>query len=110
MGYKNAARLNIAKRQRTVKKVLYVFYYFTTMVQLYNYLFQRAESSQKHSLKEVVLKKLKAHFERHRPKTGLEYMYLQPLHDNAPAHKACIVTEFLESEKVNVLPRPPFFT
>ena len=29
------------------------------------------------------------------------------LHDNAPAHKARIVTEFLESENVNVLPHPP---
>ena len=29
------------------------------------------------------------------------------LHDNAPAHKARIVTDFLESEKVTVLHRPP---
>ena len=53
-----------------------------------------------------VLKKLRAHFKRRRPKTGLKYLRL--LHDSVPAHKARIVTEFLESEKVNVLPHPPF--
>ena len=56
--------------------------------------------------KNVVLKKLKAHFKKHSPKTRLKYFCL--LHDNAPAHKARTVTEFLESEKVNVLPHPPF--
>ena len=56
--------------------------------------------------KNVVLKKLKAHFKRRRPKAGLKYLRL--LHDNAPAHKARIVTDFLESEKVNVLPNSPF--
>ena len=56
--------------------------------------------------KNVVLKKLKAHFKRRRPKTGLKYFRL--LHDNAPAHKAHIVTEFLKSKKVNILTRPPF--
>ena len=56
--------------------------------------------------KSVALNKLKAHFGRRRPKTRLKYLRL--LHDNAPAHKACIVTEFLESEKVKVLPHPPF--
>ena len=56
--------------------------------------------------KNVVLKKLKAHFKRRRPKTGLKYLSL--LHDNATAHKVRIVTEFLESEKVNVLPHTPF--
>ena len=56
--------------------------------------------------KNIVLKKLKAHFKRHSPETGLKYLCL--LHDNAPTHKARIVTEFLESEKVNVLPHPPF--
>ena len=52
------------------------------------------------------LKKLKAHFKRCCPKTGLKYLRL--LLDNAPAHKTLIVTEFLEFEKVNVLPHPPF--
>ena len=56
--------------------------------------------------KMLFLKKLKAQFKRRRTKTGLKYLRLK--HDNAPAHKAGIVTEFLESEKVNVFPHPPY--
>ena len=56
--------------------------------------------------KNVVLKRFKVYLKRCHPKTGLEYLCF--LHDNAPAHKAKILTEFLESKKVNVLPYPPF--
>ena len=52
--------------------------------------------------KNVLLKKLRAHFKRVRPNTGLKHLRL--LHDRAPAHTVHI----LESEKVNVLLRPPF--
>ena len=54
--------------------------------------------------KNVVLRKLKNYYKSRRPKTGLKYVRL--LHDNAPAHKARIVTDFLESEKVTVLLHP----
>ena len=54
----------------------------------------------------VDLKKLNVGFKRRRPKTGLEYLRL--LHDIALAHRARTETEFLESEKVNVLPHTPF--
>ena len=56
--------------------------------------------------RDVALRKLKKVYKRRRPQTGLKYLRL--LHDNAPAHKACIVTEFLESEKVKVLHHPPY--
>ncbi len=56
--------------------------------------------------KNVVLRKLKKYYQKRRHKTGLKYVRL--LHDNAPAHKARIVTDFLESEKVTVLPHPPY--
>ena len=56
--------------------------------------------------KNVVLRKLKNYYKSRRPKTGLKYVRL--LQDNAPAHKARIVTDFLESEKVTVLPHPPY--
>ena len=56
--------------------------------------------------KNVVLIRLKVHFKRRRPKTGLKHLRL--LHDNAPAHKARIVTEFLDSEKVNYPPNTIF--
>ena len=41
-----------------------------------------------------------------RPKSGLQHVKL--LHDNAPAHKASVVVDFFTSEKVNVLPHPPY--
>ena len=56
--------------------------------------------------KMVVPRKLKTYYKSRGPKTGLKYVRF--LHDNAPAHKARIMTDFLESEKVTVLPRPPF--
>jgi hypothetical protein len=40
---------------------------------------------------------LKKYFESRRPKWGMEYFWL--LHDNAPAHKGHIVTEYLEEVK-----------
>ena len=62
--------------------------------------------SQEHSIKNAVLKKLKAHLKRHHPKT--RPMHLRLLHDNAATRKARTVTEFLDSEKLNVLPHSPF--
>ena len=55
--------------------------------------------------KNVVSKKFKAHFKRRRPKTELKYLHF--LHYNTPAHKPSIVTEYLESGNVYVLPHPP---
>ena len=56
--------------------------------------------------KNGVLRKWKNYYKSRRPKTGLKYVRL--LHDNAPAHKARIVTDFLESEKFTALPHPPY--
>ena len=53
--------------------------------------------------KNIVLRKLKNYYKIRRPKTGLKY-----LHDNASAHKAYIMTDILESEKVTALPHPPY--
>ena len=44
-------------------------------------------------------------FKRYHPKSGIKNIRL--LHDNAPSHKAGIVTEFLQQEKVTVLPHSP---
>ena len=56
--------------------------------------------------KNCSFEKVEGTFQDTRPKTGLKYLRL--LHVNAPANKARIVTGFLESEEVNVLPHPPF--
>ena len=51
------------------------------------------------------LKKLKRYYSKRQPNGGIKNIRL--LHDNAPSHKAGIVTEFLQQEKVTVLPHPP---
>ena len=102
---KNAVRASIAKRQRTVKKALYVIF-FDNKGPVMQLPVAKGRTVIGAFYKNFLLKKLKALFKRRRPKTGLKYLHL--LQDNAPAHKARIVTEFLESEKVNVFPHPLF--
>ena len=99
---KNARHPIIAKRTRTVKKVLYVIFFDNkdpVMV-------PKSRTVTAKFYKNVVLRKLKKYYKTRRPKEGLKHLRL--LHDNAPAHKAHLVTEFLESEKVTILPHPPF--
>jgi histone-lysine N-methyltransferase SETMAR len=56
--------------------------------------------------RDVVLKKLDKYFGKIRPKSGMRHIKL--LHDNAPAHKAAIVTDFLAGKHVTVLQHPPY--
>lgn len=102
---KNTRRPSIAKRLRTVKKVLYAIF-FTTNGPAMQTAVPKGRTVTGKFYKNVVLRKLKKYYQKRRPKTGLKYVRL--LHDNAPAHKARIVTDFLESEKVTVLPHPPY--
>ena len=104
---KNAVRPIIAKRQCTVKKVLYVIF-LDNKGPVMQLAVSKGRTVTGAFYKNVVLKKLKAQFKRCRPKTGLKSLLL--LYDNALAHKARIVAEFLESEKVNVFSTSPFFT
>ena len=66
---KNAVRPSIANRRRTVKKVLYVIF-FDNKGQVMPIRVTGA------FYKNVILKKLKAHFKRFRPKTGPKYLHL----------------------------------
>ena len=56
--------------------------------------------------RDVILKKLKKYYEIRRPLTGLVNVRL--LHDIAPAHTSSLVTQHLKSERVTVLPHPPY--
>ena len=56
--------------------------------------------------KNCVLKNLKSYYIKRRPKTGFKNIRL--LHDNAPAYKSKVVTEYLRSERVTVLPHPTY--
>ena len=95
---KDATRPSIPKRQRTIKTVLYVVFFDNKGPVMQSPV--PKDRTVTGAFYKNVLKKLKAHLKRRRPKTGLKYSCL--LHDNAPADKARIVTEFLVSEKVNV--------
>ena len=50
--------------------------------------------------------KVKSHYEKHRPATGLRGLCL--IHNNAPAHKCVLVQDFLKEEKVVQLSHPPY--
>ena len=50
--------------------------------------------------------KVKIHYEKRRPATGLRGLCL--IHDNAPAHKCVLVQDFLKEEKVAQLSHPPY--
>ena len=102
---KNAVGPSIAKRQPTVKKVLYVIF-FDNKDPVMQLPVPKRRTVTKPFYKNVVLKKLKGYFKRRHPESGLKYLHL--LQDNAPVHKARMVIEFLESEKVNALPHPHF--
>ena len=98
-------RPSTAKRIRTVKKVLYALF-FTNKGPAIQITMPKGRTVTGKFYINVVLRKLKNYYKSRRPKTGLKYGRL--LHDNAPAHKARIATDFLGSEKVTVLPRPPY--
>lgn len=102
---KNARRPSIAKRTRTVKKVLYAMFFSSSGLAI-QIAVPKGRTVTGRFYKNVVLKQLKKYYKQRRPVTGLKYVRL--LHDNAPAHKAAIVTDFLKSEKVTVLPHPPY--
>ena len=87
---KNARRPSIAKRIRTVKKVLYAIF-FTNKGPAIQIPVPKGRTVTGKFYKNVVLRKLKNYYKSRRPKTGLKYVRL--LHDNAPAHKARIVTD-----------------
>ena len=100
---KNARRPIIAKRTRTVKKVLYVIF-FDNKGPVMEIPVPKGRTVTAKPYKNVVLRK--KYYKIRRSKTGL--VHLRLLHDNAPAHQAHLVTECLKSEKVTVLPHPPF--
>ena len=50
--------------------------------------------------------KVKAHYEKRRPATGLRGLCL--IHDNAPAYKCVLVQDFLKEEKIVQLSHPPY--
>ena len=93
------------RRDRSEKKVLYTVFYNTTGI-----VFQKPREQNKsitgRYYRDVVLADLKRFYETARPASGMRGIKL--LHDNAPAHKAKLVQEYLEAENIETLPHPPY--
>ena len=102
---KHLKRPCIARRVQSAKKVLYAIF-FDIKGHVIQIVVPKGRGITGKFYKNCVLKKLKSYYIKRRPKTGFKNIRL--LHDNAPAHKSKIVTEFLRSERVTVLPHPPY--
>ena len=102
---KNAKRPCVAKRLQSSKKVMFAIFFWTKgpVAQI---AVPKGRSVTAIFYKNRVLKKVKKYFVKRRPKTGFKGVNLQ--HDNAPCHKAKLVTDFLSEEKVKVVPHPPY--
>ena len=101
---KGGKRLCIAKRTMSIKKVMYVIF-FSNQGPAIQIAVPKGKSVNARFYKGNVLHKLKKYFLSCRPATGLRGVRL--LHDNASSHKAAIVREYLNQEKVVELPHPP---
>lgn len=102
---KAARRPCIAKRTMSVRKMLYAIF-FTARGPAVQVPVPKGRGITGRFYRDVVLKKLNKYYEKIRPKSGLRHIKL--LHDNAPAHKAAVVTDFLTRKQVTVLPHPPY--
>ena len=103
---RNARKPVIAKRRMSVKKVMLAVFFDINgrMIQIS---IHRGRPVTGKFYKRRILGKLNKYFEKRRPKTGLRGVRLP--HDRAPAHTSRVVTDFfLETEKVKVLPHPPY--
>ena len=102
---RNARRPVIAKRTISVKKVMLAVF-FDINGPVVQVSVPRGRTVTGTFYKHRILGKLNKYFEKRRPKTGLKGIRL--LHDNAPAHTSRVVTDFLKTKKVTVLPHPPY--
>ena len=102
---KHGKRPIIAKRNISAKKVLYAIFFSGEGIAV-QIPVPKGRCVTGSFYRDIVLTKLKKYYEKRRPVTGFKHVRL--LHDNAPAHTCSIVTNILKSEKVTVLPHPPY--
>ena len=95
----------IARRTTSVKKVMYAVFFSMQGPEI-KIAVPEGKGVTGKFYRDKVLKKLKRYYTKRRPKKGIKNIRL--LHHNAPSHKAGIVTEFLQREKVTVLPHPAY--
>ncbi|XP_061193207.1 histone-lysine N-methyltransferase SETMAR-like [Saccostrea echinata] len=102
---KHGKRPVIAKRCQSTKKILYAIFFDREGVVL-QFPIPEKKSVTGKMYKYKILHKLKQQYKKKRPKTGIKGIFL--LHDNAPAHKSKLVTDFLSKEGVIVIPHPAY--
>ncbi len=102
---KGGKRPTIARRERTIGKVLYAIFFDPTGI-VAKVVVPKGRSVTGQYYANTVLPAVLGHYQRRRPKTGFRGIKLH--HDNAPAHTSKVVASFLESNKVAVIPHPPY--
>ena len=102
---KQGRRPVIAKRLLSAKKIMMAIF-FNINGPVIQIAVPKGRSVTGKFYKCKVLKKLRKYFVKRRPASGLRGVRL--LHDNAPAHTSLLVVNFLEREKVKVIPHPPY--
>ena len=102
---KNMRRPTIARRALTTKKVLYAIFVNANGI-VTRYPVPRGRSITANLFTSKILPKLHQFYKKRRPKTGFKGIKL--LHDNAPAHKAKLIQDYLRRHKVAELPHPAY--
>ena len=102
---KDQSRPVIAKRIKSAGKVLHAIF-FNSDGPIAQIPVQNGKTVTGKFYKDHVLSKVKKHYQKLRPATGLRGLCL--IHDNASAHKCALVQDFLKTEKVVQLPHPPY--
>ncbi|XP_062593106.1 histone-lysine N-methyltransferase SETMAR-like [Saccostrea cucullata] len=101
---KHGRRPVVAKRTMSIKNVLYCIFLSCDVLAV-QIPVPKGKRVTGRYYRDVVLKKLKK-YQKRRPVSGFRHVRL--LYDNAPSHTSELVKQFLKSEKVTVLPHPPY--
>jgi len=95
----------IARRLQSVKKFMYAIFYSPQGV-VASVPINQGNTVTGRYYKSKILSKVEKYYKKRRPASGIRHICL--LHDNAPPHKAQVVTKFLDERKVKVIPLPPY--
>lgn len=102
---KGGIRPQIARRQRSQKKVLYTIFFNTKGIVLQKPC-KQGETITGKFYRDSVLSDIKKFYATSRPTAGMRGIKI--LHDNAPAHKSRLVQEYLAAENIHTLPHPAY--
>lgn len=101
----NGDRPQIARRSRSIKRVLYALFFDASGMVL-QYPVPEHTSVTGKLYAEKILPGVVNHYIATRPRTGVRGLKL--LHDNAPAHKSAVVIDYLTSKRLSTLEHPPY--